>query len=66
MNTIQTEDGYTKIRSHDYEALTSELTALRAERDELAKQLAAEMLSSYRLTKEIDNLRAILARYEAQ
>lgn len=58
------EDG--QFQQTVYTPENSELTALRAERDELAKQLAAEMLSSYRLVNEIDNLRAILARYEAQ
>lgn len=40
MNTIQTQDGYTKVRTHDFDAMEKELSELRSSLTEAQEHIA--------------------------
>lgn len=40
MNTIQTQDGYTKVRTHDFDAMEKELSELRSSLIEAQEHIA--------------------------
>ena len=81
-NKVETQDGYTKVRTHDFVAIENELAALRAERDELREALQTalhradqalhftaetiEPITAEWLDGIISNARAVLAKYEKE
>ena len=63
-NKVETQDGYTKVRTHDFVAIENELAALRAERDELREVLEEIANGRYGKSVAVKNIaRAVLAKY---
>ena len=66
-NKVETQDGYTKVRTHDFVAIENELAALRAERDELREALEEIANGRYGKSVAVKNIaRAVLAKYEKE